>query len=159
MPKYDVHLYVQVRVKFADIEGESHEEAVEKALVNYSRTGMDNFYAPTPAAWSEGVVDIEDSDNGPIEALVDVVGDEEYEDTRNYYIRHEYDGSLVLVDMDKRDSEIVQKLLDEMKPGAIKEQSPEAQKLIHEVAEITENMSADELDELERTHVVGREKG
>lgn len=68
MPQYDVHLYKLYRVKHAGVDASSMEEAITKAI-------------KLPDKEAEC---IEDCEEPAYEALVDVVGDEEYEQTLRF---------------------------------------------------------------------------
>ena len=73
MTRYHVHLYREMRVTFRDVEAATPEEAAEIARGK-----------PTHRA-----DEIEDCDGTDLAALVDVVGDEEYRQSRffDYTVR------------------------------------------------------------------------
>ncbi len=89
---YDVHMYHVMRAKFCAIEADSHEQAIEiirEADLSYANEHED---AEEVTGW-----------------LVDVVGDEQYENSRSYqcdgvtldrlkyyYVRHDTDYGLNL---------------------------------------------------------------
>lgn len=71
MPKFDVHLYVQVRVKFGEIEAESREEAAAEAVSRYRRySGCEDLFGITTIARHEGVVAICDCENHTDEEIL-----------------------------------------------------------------------------------------
>lgn len=78
--KYDVHIYVQVRVKVPGVEAESQVEAIKKAdrMVDWDRL-FDGMALPFGSAVSEVTYTEENT-----EYLVDEEGDEKYERSRYY---------------------------------------------------------------------------
>ena len=66
MPRYDVHLYREMRLLFEGIEAPSHEEA---AALARQRSGEDADF-------------IDDCHGEDFAALVDVAGDEQYQQSR-----------------------------------------------------------------------------
>lgn len=70
MPQYDVHLYKLYRVKHAGVEASSMEEAITKAME------LDDDEAEC----------IENAEEPAYEALVDIVGDEQYDKTKRFQI-------------------------------------------------------------------------
>lgn len=66
---FDVHLYAVVRVKVADVEAPSMETAIERAR---AEADLDGMFATDTTQWAEEIV----------YAVVDVQGDEEYEQSK-----------------------------------------------------------------------------
>jgi hypothetical protein len=73
--KYNVHLYVPARVKIEGIEAESQEQAVTLAIEKFNPSDFFNNDADSrdAAQWDEGAT---------LGALVDEVGDEDYDNSR-----------------------------------------------------------------------------
>ena len=79
MPKYNVHIFAVVRVKFKDIEADSQEQAIKIASKDADFHQMfDKYLEPA------GVFDAPEIEYAEEEAyyLVDEAGDEEYEKSR-----------------------------------------------------------------------------
>lgn len=80
MPQYDVHLYKLYRVKHAGVEASSMEEAISKAT-------------ELPDRQAEYIEEVEDEECQ--EALVDVVGDEDYQQTTRFDLQWADDGRTI----------------------------------------------------------------
>jgi hypothetical protein len=73
MTKYNVHIYREMRLTFEGIEADSPEEAAHLAR----------------ELSTEQAVSIDDCDGENLAALVDVVGDEHYENSRTFEFQGE----------------------------------------------------------------------
>ena len=78
-PKFDVHVFTVVRLKVAGVAAESPEAAIKAALAHPVHRDLDRALEPLGAEWAE-----EHS-----HFLVDVVGDEEFEQSRWFHSRDE----------------------------------------------------------------------
>ena len=79
--KFNVMLQVLVNVKFENVEADSQQAAIEAAsnLVDPSELAPQGLRIPIGAAW------VHVAEDPPAYALVDEVGDEEYERSRWYF--------------------------------------------------------------------------
>lgn len=80
--KYDVHLYTVVRVKCSGIEADSYKDAIERAEKDFccydSSYHLQQCLASGDAEYAEEIVG----------ALVDVVGDESYNQTAYFDVKN-----------------------------------------------------------------------
>ena len=92
MPQYDVNIYAVVRLKVVNVEADSMEEAIAKSAedANYSALHRD-FCECALHSWEKGAPRKEGQHAEYIEYadevtgyLVDVVGDRDYAQSRNY---------------------------------------------------------------------------
>lgn len=72
--KYNVHLYATVRVTIEDVEADDMLQAVERAE---EMADLDHLVSSGKAEYAEEI----------LEALVNVVGDEEYLQTRRFVVK------------------------------------------------------------------------
>lgn len=88
-PKFDVHLWYAVRIKIPDVPAKDHREAIKAA---YDSLDMRTFEADIDrnlgihSSLHPGVyLDVHDDlEEGPSEAMVDVIGDTEYRQTLRF---------------------------------------------------------------------------
>ena len=83
MPLYDVHLRLPVRFKFRNVEASSHEEAIAKVESDQDR--MTRATDAVRREWKDGPLEYVEMDEAQtLSALVDLVGDEDHENTLDF---------------------------------------------------------------------------
>jgi hypothetical protein len=88
MPLFDVHLRMPVRFKFRDVEAENAEAACRKAADDPDL--MHKAEMTVQREWDSGpIAHVEMDESAPLSAIVDLVGDGEYEHTVDF----DYDAS------------------------------------------------------------------
>lgn len=83
LAKFDVHLRIPVRIKFRDVEGASAEDAVRKVMADQSRMALAE--KSVQREYGSGPIEhIEIDECSPTSATVDLVGDDEHENTVDF---------------------------------------------------------------------------